>query len=101
MDTGRAIKPAISSGLCLAVIVSVCLGSPGYAQNPSGDSAAAVRAFRENCLEDYQTFCSGSEEDPVPIQKACLRQSYINLSAKCKHVLQEQSQEQAGEAAQQ
>lgn len=76
--TGKAMASFIH--YLSAAIIALIAADTARAQNPS--------AIRQNCQDDYETFCSGGEDDPVSLKAACLRQSYINLSDRCKRALQ-------------
>lgn len=69
------------------VIIALMAAGTAHAQN--------ANTIRQNCQDDYETFCSGGEDDPVPLKVACLRQSYINLSDRCKRALQSPPPDQA------
>jgi hypothetical protein len=56
--------------------------------------AQDARTIRQSCQTDYETFCSGGEDDPVPLKVACLKQSYINLSDSCKSALRSQPEQE-------
>jgi hypothetical protein len=83
----------INRGLGFGALIIVVAGaiSSAHAQN----TASTDRKFRQTCQDDYETFCSGGQADPIGLEKACLRQSYVNLSAACKRALGSQPRGQA------
>ncbi|HET7882096.1 MAG TPA: hypothetical protein VFL55_14510 [Acetobacteraceae bacterium] len=70
---------AMSLHCALAGIIMMSAASAARAQDAT--------AVRHDCQDDYQQFCAGGEDDPLPFKVACLKQSYINLSERCRTAL--------------
>jgi hypothetical protein len=89
----------INRGLGFGALMIVGVGavSSAHAQNAAGTTD---RKFRLTCQDDYETFCSGGQADPIGLEKACLRQSYVNLSAACKRALGSQPRGQTDDNTQ-
>jgi hypothetical protein len=89
---------SINRGLRFGALIIVVVGavSSAHAQKAAGTD----RKFRLTCQDDYEAFCSGGQADPIGLEKACLRQSYVNLSAACKRALGSQPRGQADDNTQ-
>ncbi len=79
--TSRAALRTISLAALLAAVPLLTLSAQGAA-----DAAAQSAAMQRSCKPDYEAHCTG--DDPAPaIERACLAQFYVNLSAGCRAAL--------------
>ena len=75
---------AMAMGLAAALALVVLAWAAGAWAADGGTDPAVAAQFRRQCREDYKRFCTGAATDPAGLQKACLRQYFLNLSASCK-----------------
>jgi hypothetical protein len=68
------------------LLAAVLTGTAAAFAQDAEDQAQADAAMRRVCRADYAAHCTGSEP-PALLERACLSQYAVNLSASCRAAL--------------